>query len=168
MIGSCIGIGPVPEPSCQNIGSTKPCSTAARRPRTSAATAASPLAAAYAQIEAAFSPSACHARFKERVAALMRSGPTDPEVRMRYRILAERHRAAGLVDAIALVEGLRDGEITARAATARNWGANGRPRLALMILDELRLILRVVRRFMPACFAGILAAVLAAEYAGPA
>ena len=67
----------------------------------------SPLAAAYAQIEAAFSPSACHARFKERVAALMRSGPTDPEVRMRYRILAERHRAAGLVDAIALVEGLR-------------------------------------------------------------
>ena len=67
----------------------------------------SPLAAAYAQIEAAFSPSACHARFKERVAALMRSGPTDPEVRMRYRILAERHRAAGLVEAIALVEGLR-------------------------------------------------------------
>ena len=87
---------------------------------------------------------------------------------MRYRILAERHRAAGLDGAIVLVERLRDGEITARAATARNWGANGRPRLALMILDELRLILRVVRRFMPACFAGILAAVLTAEYAGPA
>ncbi len=128
----------------------------------------SPLAAAYAQIEAAFSPSACHARFKERVAALMRSGPTDPEVRMRYRILAERHRAVGLDGAIVLVERLRDGEITARAATARNWGANGRPRLALMIIDELRLILRVVRRFMPACFAGILAAVLTDEYAGPA
>jgi hypothetical protein len=128
----------------------------------------SPLAAAYAQIEAAFSPSASHARFKERVAALIRLGPTNPEVRMRYRILAERHRAAGLADAIALVEGLRDGEITARAATARNWGANGRPRLALMILDELRLILRVVRRFVPACFPAILAAVLAAEYAEPA
>jgi hypothetical protein len=128
----------------------------------------SPLAAAYAQIEAAFSPSACHARFKERVAALMRLGPTNPEVRMRYRIVAARHRPASLDGAIALVENLRDAEIAARSAAAHNWGANGRPRLALMIFDELRLILRAVRRFVPAGFSGILAAVLAGEYTGPA
>lgn len=128
----------------------------------------SPLAAAHAQIEAAFSPSACHARFKDRVAALIRMGPANPEVRMRYRVLAQRYRPAILDRAIALVEGLRDAEIAARAGAVRNWGAGGRPRLALMILDELRLILRAVRRFVPACFPGIVAAVLAAECARPA
>jgi hypothetical protein len=123
----------------------------------------SPLEAAYAQIEAAFSPSTCHARFKERVAALMRLGPANPEVWMRYRIVAARHRPASLDGAIALVESLRDAAIAARTAAARNWGADGRPRLALMIFDELRLILRAVRRFVPACFPDIMAAVLAAK-----
>ena len=127
-----------------------------------------PFAAAYAQIEAAFSPTACHARFKDRVAVLMRMGPANPEVRLRYRTLAARHRPASLAGAIAIVEGLRDAEIATRIAAVRNWSANGRPRLALMILDELRLILRAVRRFVPACFPAILAAVLAAECARPA
>jgi hypothetical protein len=125
----------------------------------------SPLAAAYVQIEATFSPATRHAQFKHRVAALMRLGPANPEVRMRYRMFAERHRPASLDGAIALVEGLRESEIATRAVTVRNWGAARCARLTLMILDELRLILRALRRFVPACFPGVMAAVLAAEFA---
>jgi hypothetical protein len=138
---------------------------AALRVRT---TGGSALDAAYARIEATFSPPLWHAMFKERVAALIRGGASHPAARTRYQRLAERYPHADLATAIILVERLRRAELDARATAARIWGRCSRPRLAIMVLDELRLILRVVRRRAPARYPVLLAAVLAAEPGGQA
>jgi hypothetical protein len=128
----------------------------------------SALAAAYAHIEATFSPATHHAAFKDRVAALMKGGAAHPEAWTRYRRLVERYPAANLDTAIVLVERMRHAEIEARAASLRSWGQCSRPRFALMILDELRLILRMLRRYAPARFAAFMAAVQAGDLAAPA
>jgi hypothetical protein len=128
----------------------------------------SALAAAYAHIEATFAPAMHHAAFKDRVAGLMRRGATHPETWTRYRRLVERHPVTNLDAAIVLVERMRGVEIEARAAAVRRWGNCSRPRLPLMILDEVRLILRMVRRFRPTCLAGLVAAVMAADQMGAA
>jgi hypothetical protein len=104
-----------------------------------------------------------HSIFKDRIAALIAGGAGHAEAWTRYRRLAERHPATTLDGAIAVVERLRRVELEARAAAIRAWGHCSRPRLALMILDELRLILRVVRRHAPSCFGELLAAILATE-----
>jgi hypothetical protein len=127
----------------------------------------SALAAAYAHIEATFSPAMRHATFKDRVAALMRGGAAHPEAWTRYRRLAERYPHVNLDGAIALIERMRRAELEARAASFRHWGACGRPRLTLMILDEVRLILRMLRRYAPARFAGVLATVRTADFTLP-
>jgi hypothetical protein len=119
----------------------------------------SALAAAYAHIEATFSPATHHATFKDRVAALMKRGAGHPEAWTRYRRLVERYPIANLDTAIVLVERMRRAEVEARAASVRNWGQCCRPRLTLMILDEIRLILRVLRRYAPARFCELMAAV---------
>jgi hypothetical protein len=131
-------------------------------------TGGSALQAACAQIEATFSPALRHSMLKDRVAALMRRGPADPEVRTRYRRLAECRPLADLHVAIVLVECLRRAECEAQAAAMRVWGACSRPRFALMILDELRLILRMLRRFAPTRYRGVIAATLADEDETPA
>jgi hypothetical protein len=118
---------------------------------------------ALARIEATFSPAMRHSSFKDRVAALIRAGAGHPEARARYRLLAERHPAANLETAIILVERMRRAELDRRAVAIGAWGHCGRPRLALMILDELRLILRIVRRHAPALYPGLVADVLGAD-----
>ena len=125
----------------------------------------SALAAAYAHIEATFSPAMHHSAFKDRVAAVIKGGAAHPEAWTRYRRLAERHPLANLDAAIVLVERMRRAEIEARAASVRNWGLCGRPRLSLMILDEVRLILRMLRRYAPARYPGLVATLQAADVA---
>jgi hypothetical protein len=125
----------------------------------------SALEAAYAHIEATFAPAARHSIFKDRVAALVAGGAGHPAARYRYRRLAERYPAANLAAAIALVGRMRDAEREARAAAIRSWGHSSRPRLSLMILDELRLILRLVRRYVPSRYPDLIADVLDAAAA---
>jgi hypothetical protein len=62
---------------------------------------------------------------------------------------------------------MRRAELDARATAINTWGHCSRPRLALMMLDELRLILRMVRRYAPSRYPGLIAAVLAADTATP-
>jgi hypothetical protein len=128
----------------------------------------SAVAAAYAHIEATFSPAMHHAAFKDRVAALMMGGAAHPQAWTRYRRLVERYPAANLDTAIALVERMHRAEVEARAASVRSWGQSSRPRLTLMVLEEVRLILRMLRRYAPARFPGLLAAVQAGDLATPA
>jgi hypothetical protein len=123
----------------------------------------SALQVALARIEATFSPAMRHSSFKDRVAALIRAGAGHPEARARYRLLTEHHSAANLETTIILVERMRCAELDRRAAAIGAWGHCSRPRLALMMLDELRLILRMVRRYAPALYPGLVAAVLGAD-----
>jgi hypothetical protein len=122
----------------------------------------SELHAALARIEATFSAAMRHSAFKDRVAVLIRAGAGHPEARFRYRLLAERHPAANLDTAIIFVERLRRAELDRRERAIRTWGHCSRPRLGLMLLDELRLILRMVRRRAPARYPDLVAAVLGA------
>ena len=110
----------------------------------------SAMEAALAAIEATFSPALKHSLAKRRVAALIRQGAAHAEVRARYQRLAERYPLANLDTAIAIVERLHRAEIDARATAVRLWGRCSRPRLALMLLEDLRVILRMVRRYAPA------------------
>ena len=126
----------------------------------------SALQVAYAHIEATFAPAMGHSIFKDRVAALIAGGAGHQAARTRYRRLAERYPIANLDAAISLVGRMRDAEFEARAAAIRAWGHSSRPRLPLMILDELRLILRVVRRHAPLRYPDLVAAVLAADGGG--
>jgi hypothetical protein len=120
----------------------------------------SAMEAALAAIEATFSPAIRHSTFKRRVAGLIRCGAAHPEMRTRYQRLAERYACANLETAIVIVERLYRAEIDARDAALRMWGRCSRPRLALMLLQELRLVLRMVRRHAPACYPGLVAAIL--------
>jgi hypothetical protein len=123
----------------------------------------SALEAAVAAIEATFSPAIRHSTFKRRVAGLIAHGTAHPEVRSRYQRLAERYAAADLGTAVVIVERLYRAEIDARESAIRNWGRCSRPRIALMLLQELRLMLRMVRRYAPARYGGIVVAVLAED-----
>jgi hypothetical protein len=123
----------------------------------------SALEAALAAIEATFAPALKHSLAKRRVAGLIRQGGAHPEVRARYQRLAERYPEANLDTAIAIVERLHRAELDARATAVRLWGRCSRPRLALMLLEDLRLILRMVRRYAPERYAALVAAVLDAE-----
>jgi hypothetical protein len=120
----------------------------------------SALEAAYAHIEATFSPAMRHSTFKERVGTLVRGLAGASEARTRYRRPAERHPISNLEAAIVLIERLRYAELEARATAIRTWGHCSRPRLGLMMLDELRLILRLVRRHAPARYPELVAMVL--------
>ena len=125
----------------------------------------SALQAAFAHIEATFSPAMRHSTFKDRVAALIRAGAGHPEAWTRYRRLAERHPVANLETAIILAERMRRAEVDAHARAIHTWGHCSRPRLALMVLDELRLILRMVRRYAPSRYPSLIATVLGADIA---
>jgi hypothetical protein len=110
--------------------------------------------------------SRCRCTTRRSRTASRRSSPAVPDMPRCGRVtgsLPSAHPAATLGGAIALVDRLRGAEIEAREAAIRSWGHSSRPRLALMILDELRLILRVVRRRAPTRYAEFVAAVRAAE-----
>jgi hypothetical protein len=123
----------------------------------------SALDAVLAALAATFSPAIRHSTFKRRVAGLIALGTAHPEVRSRYQRLAERYSAADLGTAVVIVERLYRAEIDARESAIRNWGRCSRPRIALMLLQELRLMLRMVRRYAPSRYGGIVAAVLAED-----
>lgn len=126
----------------------------------------SALAAAHAHIEASFSLATHRSVFKDRVATVIRLGAAHPAVRHRYRILVARRPFATLDAAIVAVERMRCAELEARAAAAGSWGYCGRSRLALVLLDEIRVVLRMLRRYAPARFAGLAAEVLAGRCGG--
>jgi hypothetical protein len=123
------------------------------------------LEAACGHIEATFGPALRHSILKDRVAAAIGRGAGHPAVWTRYRHLAERYPAARLDTAIVLIGRLRVTECEARAAAIRAWGHSSRPRIALMVLDELCLILRMVRRYAPASYSDVINTVLGAENA---
>jgi hypothetical protein len=123
----------------------------------------SALEAALAALEATFSPAIRHSTFKRRVRSLMAHGAAHVEVRSRYQRLAERYPGASLDTAVVLVERLYRAEIDARDSAIRIWGRCSRPRIALMLLQELRLMLRMVRRYAPAGYAGIVASLRAED-----
>jgi hypothetical protein len=123
----------------------------------------SAMEAALAAIEATFSPAIRHSTFKRRVAGLVRYGAAHPEIRWRYQRLAGRYAGSDLDTAVVIVERLHRAEIDARDAAVRLWGRCSRPRIALMLLQELRLVLRLVRRYAPARYPGLVAAVLAQD-----
>jgi hypothetical protein len=120
----------------------------------------SAMEAALAAIEATFSPALKYSLAKRRAAALIRQAATHAEVRARYQRLAERYPLANLDTAIVIVERLRRAELDARATAVRLWGRCSRPHVALMMLEDLRLILRIMRRYAPARYATLVAAVL--------
>src|SRR5258708_4306772 len=131
----------------------------------------SAMEAALAAIEATFSPAIRYSSFKRRVAGMIWRGAAHPEARSRYQRLAERYAQANLDTAIVLVERLYRAEIDARDAAVRMWGRCSRPRLALMQLQELRLVRRRGRRPAPrphpASVAPLLARHRAENFVGP-
>jgi hypothetical protein len=127
------------------------------RRATAAAQTGSAMAAALAQIDAAFDQAAAINAFKLRVERQLRRGPSHPTVRARYAARAELLQGRSLDAAIALVERWwRDERRAFSIASALGRGV----RLPLDVLHELRLILRLMRcKRMHAQFPTIVAAV---------
>jgi len=117
----------------------------ARTRRTAAAARSEPsgaMAAALAQIDAAFGEAAAINDFKIRVERLIRLGPHHPAVRARFGARAAMLSGRSLDAATALVERWRLDERKAFQIASTFGGA---PRLSLEALRELRLILRLMR-----------------------
>jgi hypothetical protein len=123
----------------------------------------SALQAVCAQIAVTFSAGRRHAMLKDRVALLMRRGLAHPSVWVRYRQFAECQPILDLDVTIMSIERMRRAEFEAQTAAIRAWGCCNRPRYTLMLLDELRLILRMLRRLAPLRYRDLAAAVLAAD-----
>jgi hypothetical protein len=126
----------------------------------------SAIAAAYAHIEATFSSAMPHSMVKDRVATLT-EGAAHLKAWIRYRGLIERHPIKNLDAAILLIEQMHRAELETRAAAVRNWGHCSRPRLTLTILQEVRLILRVLRRYAPTRFADFIMEIQSSDLATP-
>ncbi len=114
------------------------------------------MAAALAQIGAAFDEAAAVHTFKVRVEQLIRLGPQHPAMRARFGVRAEMLFGRGLDAATALVERWwRDERKAFAIASAFGCGS----RLSLEVLRELRLILRLMRfKRMQAEFSTVLTA----------
>jgi len=117
----------------------------ARMRRAAAAARGQPrgaMAAALAQIEAAFGEAAAINDFKIRVERLIRLGPHRPAARARFGVRVAMLSGRDLDAATALVERWwRDERKAFQIASA----FGSAPRLSLEILRELRLILRLAR-----------------------
>ena len=123
----------------------------------------SALTAACAQIEATFSPSIYHSILKDRVAALLRRGAAHPDVRLRYRALIGRQPITSLEAAITLARRMRCAELESRGSAVRNCGHCSRSRFTMMRLDEVCLILRLLRRHAPMRFADLMTEIRASD-----
>lgn len=110
---------------------------------------------ALAKIDHAFSPAARIEHHKRHVRQIMRLAPNHPEIWMRYQRLAERYPTVSLDAAIAIVEQMYRVELDNRATALMLWGRVSRPRLALMLLREARVVLRWFRRYDQSLFAGV-------------
>ena len=116
------------------------CRTAAGRAR---ATSGAALDVALAQIGAAFGQAAAINGFKLRIERWLVLGPRHPAVRARYGARAARFAGHGLDGAIALTERWwRDERKAFQIASALGRGN----RLPREVLQELRVILRLLRR----------------------
>ena len=126
------------------------------RGRRAAAASRSALDAALAEIGAAFDEAAKVNAFKLRVERQLRRGPLHPAVRARFGARAALLRGRNLDAAIALAERWwRDERRAFLIASALGRGV----RLSLDVLQELRLILRLMRcKRMHAEFPAIIAA----------
>jgi hypothetical protein len=127
--------------------------------RAAAAAGARPnraMAAALAQIGAAFDEAAAVNDFKLRVERLLHLGPRHPAVRARFGARADRLGGRSLEAAVVLTERWwRDERRAFAIASAFGCGS----RLSLEVLSELRLVLRLLRRKrMDAEYAAALAA----------
>lgn len=125
----------------------------------------SALDTALAAIDRAFSPAARIEMRKRHVRQLMRLAPGHPEIWMRYQQLAERYPAANLGTAINLVELMYNTEMHNRAVAFSLWGRVSRPRMALMLLTEARVVLRWFRRHDPRAFDGVRRIIIRPELA---
>jgi len=127
------------------------------RARRAAATAGSALDAALAGIGAAFDEAAKINALKIRVERQLRLGPLHPAVRARFGARAALLRGRSLDAAIALAERWwRDERRAFVIASALGRGL----RLPIEVLQELRLILRLLRfKRMQAQFPAIVAAI---------
>lgn len=106
----------------------------------------SALQCALAQIDAAFSVATKYHLHKRRVRAIMRGGVDDPEA-LRYRKVVEQcHPEIHLENAVIIAERCYRMELGRRQRIERTWGFCHEPRIRLMVLDELRLMLRWCRR----------------------
>jgi hypothetical protein len=114
------------------------------------------MAAALAQIGAAFDDAAIVNSFKIKVERLIRLGPDHPAVRARFEARAAMLRGRDLAAAIVIAERWwRDEQRAFAIASAFGRGS----RLSLAVLDELRLLLRWLRwKRMHAEYAAALAA----------
>jgi hypothetical protein len=114
------------------------------------------MAAALAQIEAAFDEAAAINDFKIRVERLVRRGPHHPAVRARFGTRAAMLYGRDLDAATALVERWwRDERKAFQIASA----FGSAPRLSLEVLRELRLILRLLRvKRLDAAYQDVIAA----------
>ena len=105
-----------------------------------------------ARIEASFSVATRYNLYKRRVRAIMRGGPDHQEA-LRYRRLVEQLPPnITLGGAVAIMQRAYVGEVRRREGIERTWGVCHEPRMGLMLLDELRLMLRWCRRYAPQQF----------------
>jgi hypothetical protein len=110
---------------------------------------------ALAAIDRAFSPAARIEMHKRHVRRLMRLASGHPKIWTRYQRLAERYPTCSIEVAIVLVERMYRAELRLRDEAIRLWGRCSRPRMALMLLQEARVVLRWMRRFDRASFAEV-------------
>ena len=124
------------------------------------------MAAALAQIGAAFDEAATINAFKIRVERLIRLGPHHPAVRARFGARAAMLSGRGLDSAVVVAERWwRDERKAFQIASALGCAT----RLSLEVLGELRLILRLMRcKRMHAAFAEFLSALCGAPTAAAA
>ena len=107
---------------------------------------ASPALAAALEMIARAGRHAPHAVLKRNVRDAFALGPTDRQVLARYAARTMAWRGLDLTAAIAGVERAYRDEILAHRRSTAFGGRSDRPRLALMVLGELRLIMRWLRR----------------------
>jgi hypothetical protein len=114
------------------------------------------LAAAFARIDRAFANPEAGALRRARDAVAL--GPAHPAARARYGRWAEMlcDRRLDLHGAIIVLERAYGNERARHEDSRRIWGSSIRPRLELMIIGELRLILRWLRRHAGERFPGLL------------
>lgn len=123
----------------------------------------SAITAACSYVEATFSPAIYHSIFKDRITTLIRRSAGHPEVWRRYQTLVERYQTGNLDAAIVFVDRARRAELEARTIAVRDWGHCSRSRLTLIMLDEVRLLLRMLRRHAPTYFTELLTEIRAAD-----
>ena len=125
-----------------------------RRAKAVHAAGGSAMQAASAHFSGSFSSSGLIQDFKSRIAKIIQHGPNHPWVKWRYRKVTEEccNNNLDLRLTILLIELTYRNDKKARECHIAAWGHTSRPRITAEILAELRLILRLMRRYAPETF----------------